>query len=107
MPLNYTLENSILEDIQIIKDSIYSRKFWTSFNYTYTLDKLAEIENHANALYLKKSTTTLKDACRQFFDNTFIGDIDLFITYFNVILYMKKLQYRVLWHQKYGTFPKD
>lgn len=23
MPLNYTLENSILEDIQIIKDSIY------------------------------------------------------------------------------------
>lgn len=107
MQLDYILESDILEDIQIIKDSIYNRKFWTSFNYTYTLDKLAEIEKSANALYLKKSTKTLKDACGQFFDNSFIGDIDLFIAYFNIILYMKKLQQKVLWHQKYGTFPKE
>lgn len=107
MQSNYILENSLIEDIQILKDSIYNRKYWTLFNYTYTLNKLLEIEKSANTLYFKKSTITLKDACRQFFDNTFIGDVDLFIIYFNVILYMKKLQHRVLWHQRYGTFPKD
>lgn len=106
MPSNYTLENSIIEDIEIIRDSIYGRKFWTQFNYKYTLNKLAEIEKSANAIYLKKSANTLQDTSRRFFDNTFVGDIELFILYFNVILYMKKLQQQVLWHQKYGAFPE-
>lgn len=107
MQSNCSLEVSILEDIQIIKESIFNRKFWTTFNYTYTFDKLREIETTANVEYIKKSKNTLQDACRQFFDNTFSGDVNLFITYFNVVLYMNKLKQQVLFHQQYGIFPKD
>lgn len=107
MQSKHFLECSLTEDICILMDSIYKRKYWTSFNYTFTLSKIREIENKANQLYIEKSCNSLQETCRQILDNSFVGDINLFITYFNVILYMKLLQNNVLWHQQYGEFPKD
>lgn len=107
MPLERILENDIFEDIVLLRDCIDNRRYWTSFNYKYCLDKIDELQLKIQNRYSAKSGYGLKEASRQIFDKTFAGDLQVFIEYFNGILYLSKLHHRVSYHQENGCFPKE
>lgn len=107
MPSECILENDIFEDIVLLRDCIDNRRYWTSFNYTYCLDKIDELKIRIQNRYLSKCNCTLKEAARQIFDKTFAGDLQVFIEYFNGILYLSKLYHKVSWHQEHGCFPEE
>ena len=106
MPSTYTLDNNILEYILLIRDSINGRKYWTSFNYEYTYDKLSIILSRIRNKYIEISGQKLEEASRQILEGTFSGDLETYINYYNALLYVRKLEYKVRWHQKYQAFPK-
>jgi hypothetical protein len=107
MQQEYILENDIFEAILVLKESIDNRKYWCTFNYTFTFDKIKEIINWVNGVYINYSGESLKESSRRINENTFIGDVNLYITYYNAILYLTKLRIKVEHRQKYGRFENE
>lgn len=106
MPSTCTLDKNILEYLLIIRDSINNRKYWTSFNYTYTYDKLSGILACIRSKYITIASQTLEESSRQLLDGTFSGDFQVYVDYYNALIYVRKLEYKVRWHEKYHAFPK-
>ena len=106
MQLTSTLDEGIIEYLCIMRDSIKERKYWTSFNYNYTYDKLQTIVCHIKSRYLAVSGQTLEEASRQILEGVFGGSIETYISFYNGLLYARKLESKVRWHQKYGAFPE-
>lgn len=107
MRQEYTLDNNIFEHIILLRDSINERKYWCTFNYTYTFNKISELINIVDNTYFEYSAETLNETSRRIIDKTFMGNLDLYITYYNAILYLTKLRIKVEYHQKYGKFENS
>lgn len=106
MPSTGILEDSITEYIVIIRDFIDNKKYWTTFNYNYVYDRLKQLSKIIRNTYHKTSLISLEEANRQILENTFYADFDVYISYYNALLYIRKLERKVRWHQKYGRFPE-
>jgi hypothetical protein len=105
MPLTYTLDDSILEYLQQINKSIKEKKYWTSFGYNATFESLEVAMGMVQRAYTKLTGTTLEETSRRLFENVQGGGIETFVNYYNAFLFIRKLEYKLRWHQNYGSFP--
>ena len=106
MQLTSTLDEEIIEYLCIMRDSIKDRKYWTSFDYNYTYDRLRKIVCRIKSQYLAVSGQTLEEASRRILAGVFGGSIETYISFYNGLLYVRKLENKVRWHQRYGVFPE-
>lgn len=106
MPLIYTLDDDIVEYLQQINKSINEKEYWTSFSYQATFESLQVAMAMVNKAYLKYTGTTLEETARRLFEDVQGGGIETYIEFYNAFLFIRKLQYKLRWHQSYGSFPE-
>lgn len=105
MPLTYTLDGDIVEYLQQINDTINNKKYWTSFTYSATFRSLQVAMEMVECKYKKLTNFTLQEYSRILFDGTQGDGIETFVNYYNAFLFIRKLENKLRWHQKYGSFP--
>lgn len=103
MPSTYILDENIVEYLQEINETIKNRKNWSSYEYDATLESLKLALKMINNSYRKLTGTTLEDTARRLFEGTQMGGIDIFISYYNGFLFVRKLEYKLQWHRDYGS----
>lgn len=104
MQSTYTLDGDIVEFLQQIDYTIKHKKYWTSFDYTATFESLNVAMDMVNSSYKRKTGTTLQETSRRLFQGTQSGGIEIFISYYNGFLFIRKLEDRLRIHRKCGYF---
>lgn len=105
MPLTYTLDASIVEFLFRLTESINNKEYWTPMEYDVTFKALQTAAEMINDSYKRLTASSLEETSRRLFIDVQGGGIETYINYYNGFLFVRKLQYRLRWHQKYGSFP--
>lgn len=106
MPLIYTLDENTVEYLQQIHNSMQKKQYWTSFDYKATFESLKTAMNMVQKAYTKYTGSTLQETSRRLFENTQGGGVETYINFYNAFLFIRKLENKLRWHQKYGNFPE-
>lgn len=107
MQSTYTLDGDIVEYLHQINETMNKRKYWTSFTYNATFESLKVAIDMIKYAYKRKTGTTLEETSRRLFEGVQAGGIETFISYYNGFLFVRKLEDKLRWHQKYGNFPEQ
>lgn len=105
MQSTYTLDDNIVEYLYEINETINKRKYWTSFKYNSTFRCLETAIKMIKTAYKRKTGATLEETSRRLFEGLQAGGVETFVNYYNAFLFIRKLEEKLRWHQKYGIFP--
>ena len=105
MPLTYTLDDSIVEFLFRLTETIKNKEYWTPMAYDATFEALQVAADMIKDSYKRLTASSLEETSRRLFVDVQGGGIETYINYYNGFLFVRKLQYRLRWHQKYGSFP--
>ena len=100
-----TLDVEVFTFIENINDVINNTKYWTQFSYNEVFESLDKAIMLVSDDYRKVTGVTLEETSRRIFENVQGGGIETFINFYNAFLFIRKLQYKLQWHRKYGVFP--
>lgn len=101
----YTLDDNIVKYLHQINETIYKTKYWTSFKYNSTFECLKVAIEMIKSTYKRKTGATLEETSRRLFEGLQAGGIETFVNYYNAFLFIRKLEEKLRWHQRFGSFP--
>lgn len=101
-----TLDEQVVDYIKRINKNINENEYWNPVRYEMFFDCLKTAMRYLEVSYKRATGTTLEDTSRRLFENVQEGGIETFINYYNAFLFIRKLEYKLRYHQNSGDFPK-
>lgn len=101
-----TLDEGTVEYLQQINHTINTRKEWTPEHFKAVEESLQLVLCIINKKYHKATGTSLEETTRRLLKDVQGGGIETYIEFYNAFLFIRKMQYKLRWRQRYGTLPE-